>query len=408
MLKTGEWMEIRSMMEQGISISEIARRLQIDRKTVKKYAGRHAFPETARKKGSVLDPYKEYVKKRVEDFNLSAIRILEEIQKMGYPGQLTILRDYIREIKHEQIYHAVKMFETNPGQQAQVDWAYFGTIETEEGPKKVYGFTMVLGYSRMRYVEFTTSMELATFISCHINAFKYFKGVPHECLYDNMKQVVLIRRRTTEESDLNPQFIDFAGYYGIKPRLCRIRKPRTKGKVERAIQYVQDNFFLGLEFTDLDDLNAKARAWMQKVNSKPHSTTKEPPFERLKKEEHFLMKIDERKPDYKISDVLYRKARNNCLVSVRGSDYSVHPRYANKDVEVRVDEDFVKIFYRGQEIVCHKKIEKGDISFVDAHKEELEKNCFYMPKQNLPKRKARQVDLVEQPVEVRDLRVYER
>ena len=198
MLKTGEWMEIRNLIGQGVSIAEIARRFQIDRKTVKKYTKQESFPQAERKKGSVLDPFKDYVKKRVEDFNLSAVRIFEEIEKMGYPGQQTILKDYMREIKHETTYHAVKMFETEPGRQAQVDWGHFGQMETDEGQKNIYGFLMVLGYSRMRYLEFTHSMDVRNLIRCHINGFKYYGGAPHEGLYDNMKQVVLERRKTTE------------------------------------------------------------------------------------------------------------------------------------------------------------------------------------------------------------------
>ena len=121
-------------------------------------------------------------------------------------------------------------------------------------------------------------------------------------------------------------------YYGIKPKLCRIRKPRTKGKVENLVRYAKDNFFLGLEFTDLCDLNSKARVWMDKVNSKPHSTTKMPPIERLKLEQPLLIQINGR-ADYRLSEVLYRKALSNCLVSVYGSRYSVPPKYACKEVE---------------------------------------------------------------------------
>ncbi len=77
---------------------------------------------------------------------------------------MTILRDYIGELRHEKEYHAVKMFETNPGQQGQVDWGYFGKMQTDEGEKKIYGFCMILGYSRTRYVEFTHPMDTTVLI----------------------------------------------------------------------------------------------------------------------------------------------------------------------------------------------------------------------------------------------------
>lgn len=401
-------MEIRNLLESGVSVSEAARILGVARSTIRKYAQAPFFPEYVRRKknGSKLEPYKEYIKGRLEKYPLSGVRIYDEIKALGYQGQMTILRDFIRELKHEKEYHAVKMFETNPGQQGQIDWGHFGKMQTDEGEKDIYGFCMILGYSRTKYVEFTHSMNTAVLMRCHINAFKHYGGAPHECLYDNMKQVVLERRRTTDESKFNPLFSDFMAYYGIKPKLCRVRKPRTKGKVEKLVHYAKDNLFLGLEFTDLDDLNMKARAWMDEVNAKPHSTTKEAPLERLKKEVGFLINIDGR-PDYKISEVLYRKARNNCLVSVYGAEYSVPPRYANRDVEVRVEEEHILIFYRGQEIAHHRKLENGDVSFINAHKQEIKDGCFYFPRQNKVKKTTAQVAPEEQSVEVRNLDTYE-
>ena len=101
----------------------------------------------------------------------------------------------------------------------------------EEGKwKKLYCFLLVLGYSRMRYIEFVTDMSTNTLIRCHQNAFRYFGGYPEEILYDNMKQVVVKRLLKQEDSTLNRQFEDFAGFYGFKPILCRPYRGQTKGK----------------------------------------------------------------------------------------------------------------------------------------------------------------------------------
>ncbi|MBI5133654.1 MAG: IS21 family transposase [Thaumarchaeota archaeon] len=400
-------MEIRHLIENGVSKAEISRMLGIDRKTVKKYAHMDIYSPYLKeiKLQGKLEPYKDYIRNRLEQFPLNCVRIHEEISKLGYAGRMTILRDYVRNLRHEKTYHAVMEFETEPGQQGQVDWAYFGTLNEDGMDIPLYGFTMVLGYSRVRYVEFTNSMNLHELLRCHMNGFDYLGGVPHELLYDNMKQVVLVRRRSSDESDFQPLFSDFAAYYGIKPKLCRPRKPRTKGKVERAIRYIKDSFFLGLEFTSLHDLNEKARAWCSKVNSRVHGRIKEIPFERLKKERGMLTSI-EGKPRYRISEVLYRKARCNCKVSVFSGEYSVPPQYANREVEVRIDEEQLSIFYRGQKIACHRLVKPGTVSFLDAHKQELEKHCFYMPRQNKTKRLPLQVDIVDQSVEKRDLAIY--
>lgn len=171
-----------------------------------------------------------------------------------------------------------------PGLQAQVDWGFFENYHVlcNGEYKKLYCFLMILGYSRMRYIEFVTDMSTETLIRCHINAFRYFGGYTEEILYDNMKQVVIKRLLKQEDSELNKQFEDFAEFYGFKPVLCRPYRGQTKGKVERTVQYVRDNFMTGIKYTSLNDLNGQAVNWCNKVNSRVHGTTNEVPFDRLK------------------------------------------------------------------------------------------------------------------------------
>jgi len=409
MITRGEHVEIRNLLENGLSKSEAARQLGVSRATIRKYAATPDYQPYDRKDlpKSKLEPFRDFIRARLDKYPLSAVRIFDEITKMGYGGRMTILRDFMKSVRHQKNYHAVMRFETEPGQQAQIDWGFFGLIRMPDGKmKRLYGFCMVLGYSRIRCLEFTTSMKLENLIRCHINAFEYCGGAANEHLYDNMKQVVLYRGRTAEESDMQPLFADFAAHYGTKVKLCRVRKPRTKGKVENLVNYAKDNFFLGLEFCGLEDLNGKARAWMDKINGQVHSTTKEIPFDRLKRELPLLIQT-KGKPEFRISQVLYRKARCNCLVSLFSSEYSVPPKFANREVEVRVDEKEVRIFYKGQEIACHARQEAGVVSFIDAHKRELEENCFYFPKQIKHRREAAQLPRAEQPVEIRSLDSYE-
>jgi transposase len=105
----------------------------------------------------------------------------------------------------------------------------------------VYVFVMVLGYSRMKYVEFTTNMNVETLMKCHMNPFAYFNGIPEQILYDNMKNVVL--KHSPVEIRFNHMFDDFLAYDGIVLKACRPKLPQTKGKVERVVKYLKDNFF---------------------------------------------------------------------------------------------------------------------------------------------------------------------
>ena len=211
-------------------------------------------------KPSKLDPYKEQIAIWLEEAPYSAERILEKIREQGFDGGHSIVREYVRNKKEQLDEKATVRFETMPGLQGQMDWAFFEdhTVLEDGKLKKQYCFLFILGYSRARYIEFVTDMSTNTLIRCHANAFRYCGGYPEEILYDNMKQVVIKRLLKQEDSTLNRQFEDFAGFYGFKPVLCRPYRGQTKGKVERTVQFVRNNFMIGIRYNSLDDLNGQA------------------------------------------------------------------------------------------------------------------------------------------------------
>ena len=218
-------MDIRNDRKKGLSYTEIGRKYSIDPRTAKKYAESDSKPvySLSEAKVSKLDPFKEQINLWLEEAPYSAQRILEKIQEQGFGGGHSIVRSYVHGKKEQLEEKATVRFETMPGLQGQVDWAFFEDHRVlEDGKeKKLYCFLMVLGYSRMRYIEFVTDMTTNTLIRCHQDAFRYFGGYPQEILYDNMKQVVVKRLLRQEDSTLNSQFEDFAGFHGFKPVLCR-------------------------------------------------------------------------------------------------------------------------------------------------------------------------------------------
>ena len=186
---------IRDLYLQGFGISEIARQTGFDRKTVRKYLRLKTLPEPQKRPGrkSKLDPYKPYIQEKLKEGPYTAARLYREIKEMGFDGGKTIVKDFVQKVRPEQGIPAVLRYETKPGVQAQVDWGELGTVEVDGKVKKLFCFNMILGYSRMRYVEFTLNIDTPTLIQCHLNAFEYFGGFTQEILYDNMKQVVIKR-----------------------------------------------------------------------------------------------------------------------------------------------------------------------------------------------------------------------
>ena len=114
---------------------------------------------------------------------------------------------------------------------------------------------------------------------CHKLAFEYFGGVPEEILYDQNRCVVL--KPGIKDVSLNSRFLDFALHYNFRPRLCRIYRPETKGKVENTVKYVKRNFLSIQDTNNIAVLNQRKRDWLFKINNKVHSTTQEIPFKRL-------------------------------------------------------------------------------------------------------------------------------
>ncbi len=340
MLKLEEWMDAKALLREGLSQREIARRTGFSRNTIARLADQPAPPPPPRRpRASKLDPFKPYLTERFQECPLSAVRLLEEIRPMGYDGGPAVLRRFLVTLRTAQRARATATvrFETPPGKQAQVDWAAVGTFPTPEGETvKISAFVMVLGFSRMLYVEFTTSMELPVFLACHQHAFAYFGGCPRELLYDNMAQVKLIG-----SPEYNPLLLDFAGHYGFTPRLCRVRRPRTKGKVERMVGYLQDNFLAGRTFADLADLNAQAQHWLaHTANVRLHATTGQRPVDLLPNEA--LPPFAACRP-YLLTQKEVRAVSAEGYVFLDGSRYSVHPDHVGKTVLVEVGAQRVRV-----------------------------------------------------------------
>jgi len=333
MIKVDQFMDIRELQRQGHSIRDIGRLTGLSRNTVRKVLrGEHAMKVQTAPRDSLMDPFKDYLRGRYETHGLSAVRLLEEIRPMGYSGSIATLRRYLHSLK-EKVVRQRKLtvrFETPPGRQAQADWAYCGRFPAPDGRlMPVYAFVMVLSFSRMLFIRFTQSMRMRELIECHQEAFAFFGGWPQEILYDNMKQVRL------SPSKWNEQFLDFAQHYGFTPKTHQVRRPRTKGKVERMVDYVKDNFLTGRSFHGIDDLNAQGRQWLSETaNVRVHATTGKPPEELLPQETLTPLSA---MPVYRFLDPVRRGVSWESMVHFQGSRYSVPPEYAGKTVEVAAD-----------------------------------------------------------------------
>jgi transposase len=340
------------------------------------------------------------VKQRYDDHQLSAVRLLEEIRPMGYSGSIVTLRRYLKALKGclQRQRKVTVRFETPPGKQAQADWGDCGRFTLPDGNRlAVYVFVMVLAYSRMLFIQFTTSMKMGVLLECHQKAFAFFNGWPQTILYDNMKSV---KRSRTQ---WNEQFLDFANHYGFVPKTHRPYRPRTKGKVERMVDYVKDNFLAGRCFEGVDDLNAQALHWLQETaNVRVHGTTGRVPQQCWPEEK--LIPYDSIAP-YRYLDPVNRTVNYESMVHYRGSRYSVPPAYAGQRVHVMAQGGMITVACGDTVIAEHRQALKAGQCVV--HKDHLAELWKLTEQQTRPTSSRRWEITLTQSVQQRPLTVFD-
>jgi transposase len=349
---------ITDLYRKGVTISEIARRTGHDRKTIRAIVQGpiQPTPQERKAKPSKLDPFKPYLARRIQDGVLNCNKLLAELRSRGYQGSRSLIKNFVQPYRSAPRQRATVRFETPPGQQAQVDWGYFGFIEHQGQRRRLYAFVMTLGWSRMLYVEFTVSTDAACWLRGHVHAFHYFGGVPAEVLHDNLKTAVLARQSGTVH--WHPRYLDFAGYYGFTPRACPPYRAQTKGKVESAVRYLRHNFWPGLHFSDLADLNRQVGNWLDlTANVRIHGTTGEAPCARWPLE-GLAPLLD--KPDYDTRVIVFRRSTKDCYVAYDGNFYSVPSDHAQQVLQLRADEAGQLLILDAQEqVIAEHRVVAG-------------------------------------------------
>ena len=399
---------IHQLREEGLSISAIARRVGLDRKTVRKYL-KHGLnaprygPRAPR--AQLLDPYRSYLRERVTAYpGLRGARLLREIRALGYPGGYSQLTAYLRTVRPPLQPGFEHRFETAPGEQAQVDFAQFKTVfaDQPERVRVVWLFSLVLGYSRFLAGRFVFGQNLASVLRCHMQVLTSLGGIPKRILYDRMKTVVL---GESEDRHViyHPRLLELAAHYGFAPRACAAYRAKTKGKVERPFRYIREDFFLARSFRDMDDLNTQFTDWLATVaNARCHGTTRRVVAEAFAEEQEQLRPL----PALPFNAVLslQRRVSHDGMVSVDGNRYSVPDCTRRRVVEVQTRADEVHIYEGSRLLAVHPVLEgRGQSRLAAGHRR--------WPPPGTGGKRSNGLVLLPGPgqqVTRRDLRVYDR
>jgi transposase len=347
---------ILDLHRQGLSVSAIAKRLDLDRKTVRKYIARGLEPPIYGPRDprpQKVDPYLPFLRDRLQAFpQLSAVRLLREITPLGFTGSYTALKRAVHELRPAPVLGFEHRFETAAGEQAQVDFAQFRTAFSPDPEHVVtlWLFTLVLGYSRYLWGEFVWHQDLLTVLRSHVRAFAAIGGVPGEILYDRMKTAVL--NEVSEGIIYNARLQALAKHYGFNPRACAAYRAKTKGKIERPYRYIRQDFFLGRTFRDLEDLNAQFHEWLASVaNRRRHGSTHRPITTAFAGEQRALKALPAL--PFNTVMVLERGYSRDGMVSYNGNGYSIPDGVRGQRLEIQVSLSEVQIFADGKLVAAH-------------------------------------------------------
>jgi transposase len=347
---------LRLGLVEGVSVRQIASRLSMARKTVRKILGRHQPPARAAPapRGSLLDPYEKTIEKLLDDTpEMLAPAVLERLRPLGYTGGVTILRARLRSLRQHGQREAFLTLHFEPGAAMQIDWADFG-FALPGVARRVSAFVAVLCHSRYLYIEFTLSQSMGTFLRCMDRCLRFFEGSTAADIFDNMKTVVL--SHTALAIVFNPRFLAYArARGGFAVVACNVRKGNEKGRVERPIGFVRRRFWPGRRFRDLFDLNTQATAWRDDfANGRVHEETGKVPSLVFRHEEKRLLKPLSNTP-FDTDEIEGTGVTKMFRVVFDRNKYSVPWRLVSQNVIVRANDDTVGVFLGTKQIAIHPR-----------------------------------------------------
>lgn len=325
------WTTIRYLHAQGLGIRAITRELGLSRKAVRHALRADEVPRYRRpeRPNPKLAPFEARIRELYFGQHLIGSRIVRELRAAGYVGCQSALYRYLASLRAALPSRKVtERFETAPGRQGQFDWSPY-QIELGGAVRRVVVYGMTLGYSRRKHYSASLDETQGSIFEAVELALRHFGGAPQELLVDNAKAFVL--DANPAHFRWNPQFLELCGHYRLKPRACQVRRPQTKGKVERPFFYLEQQFIKGRAFASFAAfLEELARFEREDLDVRVHATTQQPPIERFEAEAAHLTPL----PDGRFVGTLAesRQVSWDCRVSFRGSRYSVPAAQAGKRV----------------------------------------------------------------------------
>jgi len=278
------WMELHVLHRHGWSIAALAREFGLNWRTAKRYATAFEPPRyRPRIRPAELSAAQlAHIERRLTACpDLRATVLLRELRDdYGYAASYTSLRRRVVELRPRDEAEPEIRFETGPGIQTQGDWADCGTWPLGDGAVELFAYVAILGFSRMVAVRFATDKTRPTTLERIVRCVDDLGGASAEFLTD--RDTALMNGKRADGSPIYaPEWVDTAALLGTRQRACRAYRAKTKGKVERIIREVKEDFLAwltGQPFPERPSLawyDEQVRRWaLTVVATRRHRTTK--------------------------------------------------------------------------------------------------------------------------------------
>lgn len=332
----------------------IAEQLGLHPDVVRRILGLGLARKPAASRARLVDPYREFIDETLKQYpRLRSTRLLDMLRQRGFRGAERTLRTYVHEVRPRPTREVYLNLHLLPGEQAQVDWAYVGKLTVDGTERGLWLFVFVLSYSRALWGEFVLDLTVHSLCRSLVRASEALCGVPRQWLFDNPKTVVL--ERAGDAVRFHPVLLDLCGQMRAQPRLCAVRRPEQKGRVERSIRYLRDRFLAGRTITGVADGNRALWQFIAEIaHVRPHpELAPRTVGDVLGEEQSRLLPLPDPLPETDL--VLPASVDKQAFVRLDTNRYSVPSEFGHRTVTMVANDQIVRFLDGQREIARHAR-----------------------------------------------------
>ena len=336
--------------------------------------GARSRPATETKAEAAAGPlhaYEAFVAETLAQYpRLRATRLYDMLVERGYEGSVRTLRRHVRLVRPVPKSEVFLRVESLVAEQAQIDWGYVGKLRFPGGTRQLWVFVLVLAYSRAMWAELVLDLSAISLRRSLVRACSYFGGATRQWLFDNPKIVVL--ERHGDAVRFHPELLALAGELCVAPRLCGVRKPQHKGKVERAIRFLRDRFFAARTLRDVDSGNAELLTFLDAIaNVRPHPRWPDRSVRDVLAEERpRLLSLPNPLPSTDLIEPV--SVDKTAFVHFDGNRYSVPSSHHDKTLTLAASDTTGRVLESDREVAVHARCwGRRQMIEAPAHRAEL-------------------------------------